>query len=113
MGRSFGLPSDDGGSQLYRNVGNGNHWLEVDLEGTASNHDGIGARVDVTAGGITQVRIQDGGIHHRGQNHSRLHFGLGKNERVEKIRVQWPNGTVQKLPGVEANQLLHIKEPAA
>ena len=113
MGRSLGLPSDDGGYSLYHNVGNGNHWLEVDLEGTSSNRDGIGARVDVTAGGITQVRIQDGGIHHRGQNHSRLHFGLGKNERVEKIRVQWPSGTVQELSGVEANQPLHIKEPAA
>jgi hypothetical protein len=112
MGRSLGLPSDDGGYQLYRNVGNGNHWLEIDLEGTASNRDGIGARVEVVAGGVSQLRIQDGGVHHRGQNHSRLHFGLGLNEQVETIRVQWPSGTVQELSGVEANQLLRITEPA-
>ncbi|BAN36780.1 hypothetical protein SCD_n02981 [Sulfuricella denitrificans skB26] len=112
MGRSLGLPSEGGAYYLYRNVGNANHWLEIDLEGTASNRDGIGARVNVTAGGVTQVRIQDGGIHHRGQNHSRLHFGLGKNTQVEKVSIQWPSGTVQELSGVGADQRMRIKEPA-
>lgn len=112
MGRSLGLPSESGGYHLYRNVGNGNHWLELDLQGTASNRDGIGARVELTAGGVTQVRIQDGGIHHRGQNHGRLHFGLGKNTQADKIRVQWPSGAVQELRGVGAGQLMRIKEPS-
>jgi len=113
MGRSLGMPSEDGGYRLYRNLCNtGNHWLEIDLEGTTSNRDGIGARVRVSAGGVTQTRIQDGGIHHRGQNHSRLHFGLAKNARVEKISVQWPSGAVQELTDVGGNQVLRIKEPA-
>lgn len=113
MGRSLGIPSEAGGYALYRNKGNGNHWIMIDLEGTGSNRDGIGARVDVTADDLTQVRVQDGGVHHRGQNHSRLHFGLGPHERVDTIRVQWPNGTVQELRDVDANQVLDIKEPAA
>ena len=111
MGRSLGLPSNEGGYHIYRNVGNGNHWLEIDLEGTASNRDGIGARVEVTAGGITQVRVQDGGIHNKGQNHTRLHFGLGKNAGAEKIRVQWPSGAIQELSNIEANRVMRIKEP--
>ena len=78
MGRSLGLPSDNGGYHLYHNLGNGNHWLEIDLEGSRSNRDGIGAVVRLSAGGVTQTRVQDGGIHHRGQNFSRLHFGLAK-----------------------------------
>ncbi len=111
MGRSLGMPSEDGGYRLYRNLCNtGNHWLEIDLEGTASNRDGIGARVRVTAGSVTQTRIQDGGIHHRGQNHSRLHFGLAKNARVEKISIQWPSGTIQELTGVGGDQIIRIKE---
>ena len=57
MGRSEGLPSDGGSYHLYHNVGNGNHWIEIDLEGTKSNRDGIGAVVYVTAGGITQMRV--------------------------------------------------------
>ena len=110
MGRSLGLPSDAGGYYLYRNVGNDNNWLQIDLEGTTSNRDGIGARVFVTAGGITQTRVQDGGIHHRGQNHSRLHFGLARNDRVDEIRVQWPSGVVQELLDVKPNQVLRIRE---
>ena len=113
MGRSLGLPSDRGGYRLYRNVvANGNHWLEIDLEGTRSNRDGIGAVVRVTANGVTQSRLQDGGQHNRCQNHARLHFGLAQAATIDKITVQWPSGTVQQLNGVAADRVLHIKEAA-
>ena len=112
MGRSLGLPSDNGRYQLFRNVGNGNHWIMIDLVGTASNRDGIGSIVRVTAGGITQVRVQDGGVHERGQNHSRLHFGLAKNAQIDKITVQWPSGRIQELTGEKANQVIRMTEPA-
>jgi hypothetical protein len=111
MGRSMGLPSEAGGYRLYRNVGNGNHWLEIDLEGTRSNRDGIGARVELTAGGVTQVRIQDGGVHHRAQNHARLHFGLAQNVKAERIRIRWPSGTLQELDNVAADRVIRIREP--
>lgn len=110
MGRSLGLPSDGGGYQLFRNEGNANHWLMIDLEGTKSNRDGIGALVRVTAGGVTQMRLQDGGVHHRSQNHSRLHVGLGGNTTIDKITVHWPSGTMQELSGIKADQVLRIKE---
>jgi|APLak6261659701_1056019.scaffolds.fasta_scaffold00493_4 hypothetical protein len=113
MGRSLGLPSEGGAYYLYRNISNGNHWLEIDLEGTVSNRDGIGAVVRVTAGGITQVRVQDGGIHHRGQNHKRLHFGLAKQTKIDKITVSWPNGTVQEMSDIKTDQVLRIKESAS
>ncbi|MDP1678933.1 MAG: CRTAC1 family protein [Candidatus Nitrotoga sp.] len=111
MGRSLGLPSENGAYRLYHNVGNGNRWLEIDLEGTTSNRDGIGAIVRVTAGGVTQVRVQDGGIHERGQNHQRLHFGLAKHTQIDKISVHWPSGTVQELSKIGVDKILHIKEP--
>jgi hypothetical protein len=112
MGRSLGLPSEGGGYQLFRNVGNnGNHWLMIDLEGTRSNRDAIGAVVRVTAGGATQIRVQDGGVHHRGQNHARLHFGLAKTTKVDKVTVHWPSGAVQELRDVKADQILKVSEP--
>lgn len=111
MGRSLGFSSAQGSYHLYRNVGNANHWLEIDLEGTKSNRDGIGARVQVAVAGIAQTRLQDGGIHNRGQNHSRLHFGLGPHRLIDKIRVQWPSGVVQELVAVQTNQILRIREP--
>jgi hypothetical protein len=113
MGRSLGLPSDAGGYQLYRNSGNDNHWLKIDLEGTKSNRDGIGAKVVVEADGVEQIRIQDGGAHRRAQNHSRLHFGLGGNEDEIGIRVYWPSGVVQELENIEADQVVTVREPIA
>jgi Ca2+-binding RTX toxin-like protein len=100
----------DGPHQLYRNQGNSNRWLEIDLQGVQSNRDGIGAKVFVTAGGVTQVREQTGGIHYKTQNHQRLHFGLAENTTVERITVQWPSGIIQQIDNVSANQLIEIIE---
>ena len=97
-------------SELFRNLGNDNNWLEIDLQGVTSNRDGIGAQVFVTAGGVTQLREQSGGIHRKSQNHTRLHFGLAGNTNVEEILIKWPNGREQKINNVAANQLLEIVE---
>lgn len=104
--------NQDAPYQLFRNQGNDNHWLEIDLEGVVSNRDGIGAQVLVTAGGVTQLREQSGGIHSKSQNHQRLHFGLADNSKVDEILIKWPNGKEQSIKNVSANQLLHIIEPS-
>ena len=98
-------------SQLYRNRGNRNHWLEIDLRGTRSNRDGVGAQVYVTAGGKTQLREQNGGVHrYWGQNDQRLHFGLGANDNVSEIVVSWPSGIRQRITGRAADRVLTIVE---
>ena len=99
--------------QLLENEGNDNHWLEIDLEGVVSNRDGIGAKVYVTAGGITQLRQQSGGMHDGVQNDSRLHFGLADNTFVDEIKIEWSSGIVQNLTDVGVNQILNIVEPDA
>ncbi|MEO0376323.1 MAG: ASPIC/UnbV domain-containing protein, partial [Cyanobacteria bacterium P01_A01_bin.17] len=101
---------DDGINQLFRNQGNQNHWLEIDLRSTESNRDGLGAQVLVTAGGVTQLREQAGGIHTFSQNHSRLHFGLANNEVVDTIEIRWPSGAVQVLENIETNKLIQVTE---
>lgn len=100
-------------SQLYRNRGNGNHWLQIDLKGTHSNRDGIGAQVYVTAGGKTQLREQNGGALHRywGQSDQRLHFGLGGNGSFTEIVVEWPSGRRQHIAGAAADRVITIVEP--
>jgi hypothetical protein len=99
-----------GPQQLFRNQGNSNNWLQIDLEGVVTNRDGIGAKVYVTAGGITQRRDQTGGVHERSQNHQRLHFGLAQNTQVESIEIEWPSGIFQRLENVSVNQVLKITE---
>ena len=100
----------DGPQQLFRNQGNNNNWLEIDLEGVESNRDGIGAQVFLTAGGITQLREQSGGVHRWSQNNQRIHFGLAENTQVDLLEIRWPSGTVQQLENIAANQLLTITE---
>lgn len=98
--------------QLFRNRGNDYHWIELELEGVRSNRDGIGAEVLVTAGDITQVRHQGGGMHHFAQNHARMHFGLGKEKRISEIMVRWPSGITQRVADVPADQVLTVIEPS-
>ena len=105
-----GLGPPGGPYQLFRNKGNDNNWLEIDLEGVESNRDGIGAQVFVTAGGVTQLREQSGEIHKWSQDHKRLHFGLADNTQVDSVEIRWPSGVVQQLENVEANQLLEVVE---
>jgi hypothetical protein len=100
----------DGPHQLFRNEGNSNHWLEVDLKGTLSNRDGIGARVTVAAGGKVQIREQRGGMHRLSQNHQRLHFGLGQHANVDKLEIHWPSGRIQSIENIKSNQILLIEE---
>ncbi|EDX84857.1 FG-GAP repeat domain protein [Synechococcus sp. PCC 7335] len=111
-----------GPQQLFRNRGNENNWLQIDLAGAVSltdsegnvrvgtNRDGIGAQVYVTAGGVTQRRDQNGGVHKHSQDFQRLHFGLAQNEQVERIEVRWPSGVVQQLENVSVNQVITITE---
>ncbi|NJN23240.1 MAG: CRTAC1 family protein, partial [Acaryochloridaceae cyanobacterium RL_2_7] len=101
----------DGGVQLFRNdLDNGNHFLMIDLQGVASNRDAIGARVEITAGGVTQVREQNGGIHNRSQNDKRIHFGLGQNTVVDRIEIFWPSGQREVINNVAVDQFVTILE---
>jgi hypothetical protein len=96
---------------LRNNKGNQNNWLTINIKGTSSNRDGIGARVKVTSGGLIQTAQKKSTVGYLSQNDPRLHFGLAKNETVEKIEVKWPSGKIQVLENVKANQILEIKEP--
>ena len=101
----------DGSPNLFQNnQTSGNHWINITLEGTESNRNAIGARVELTAGGQTQVREQTAGIHNRSQDDSRMHFGLGQIETIDEIRVVWPNGMEELILNVNGDQFVTIVE---
>jgi len=105
--------TDNGGpARLYRNEGAPKgHWLRLDLRGTVSNRDAIGAVVAVTAGGVTQTRMVRSGSSYLSQSESILTFGLGTIDTIERIEIHWPSGRVQTLGNVVANQRVVIREP--
>lgn len=90
----------------------GNRWLRLSFRGTASNRDGYGTTVRVTAGGVTQTAVYAPTNAYLGQREPFLHFGLGPNAVVERIAVTWPNGATQTLTSVASNQLVALVEPS-
>ena len=104
-------PFSEGPDQLFRNIGGDNNWLQIDLKGTVSNRDGIGARLFATTpDGKTQLRENGGGIHWAQQDQKRIHFGLAQNEKVSELAIHWPSGVIQKLTDVPVNQILRVVE---
>jgi hypothetical protein len=96
---------------LRNNKGNQNNWLILNLIGTSSNRDGIGARIKISSDGKEQITQKKSTTGYLSQNDPRIHFGLGKSEMVERIEINWPSGKVQVLENVSANQILEVKEP--
>ena len=75
-----------------------------------SNRDGIGARVTVRAGPMTQRDFVRGGSSYCSQSMLRRHFGLGATAVVDEVEVRWPSGTVDRLRNVKANQRITVRE---
>jgi hypothetical protein len=94
----------------------GNHWIKVRTIGTKSNRSGIGARIRC----VTRVpgepkphaqidEVRSGGSY-LSQNDLRVHFGLGKVEKVELLEIRWPSGQVDTLQNLPADRLYYVKE---
>ena len=110
-GHLFRPMSYAGRYQLFRNVSdNANHWVQLKLQGTISNRDGIGAIVYATTpDGRVQMREQGGGQHKKSQDFSRIHFGLAGATQVD-IEVRWPSGTVDRFDGLAADAIHTLVE---
>jgi hypothetical protein len=105
-----GAGSSFGPYLLFQNNGGTiNGWLKVQLVGTVSNHDGVGAKLTLTAGGKTQHR-QYVGQHYLAQDRIPVHFGLGHASTIDSLVIQWPSGIVQELDNLAINQMITVVE---
>jgi hypothetical protein len=97
---------------LIHNVSTGTgHWLAINLKGTKSNRDGIGARVEVHAGDKRWTAERVAGSGYLSQDDGRMHFGLGAATQIDKILVHWPSGREQTLEKQSVDRVLTIEEP--
>jgi enediyne biosynthesis protein E4 len=78
--------------------------------GVKSNRDGIGAKVKIVSGDLTQIDEVRSGGSYISQSDLRLHFGLEKRTKVDMIEVRWPGGGIDKVTGAGVNRILTIKE---
>jgi hypothetical protein len=87
------------------------HWLKVVLVGTTSNREGIGAKVQLRAGGLTYTKWNDGKAGYLSQSDLPIYFGLGDAAKIESLEVDWPSGKKQILTTpIEENQTIRVTE---
>jgi len=98
-------------SALLRNDGEKGAWIKVDLEGTASNRDAVGARVTLEAGGRTITRALLAGGSYLSQDDHVLHFGLGGASLIDRLVIEWPSGAREELRNLSVNATVALAEP--
>jgi enediyne biosynthesis protein E4 len=96
---------------ILRNVTSAtNHWIQVQLRGVKSNRDGVGARVTVKAGDLTQIGEVHSGRSYQSDFGKRLPFGLGQRRRIDELQVNWIGGGTDIFRNLEVNRLIHLVE---
>ncbi|MBX6316097.1 MAG: CRTAC1 family protein, partial [Isosphaeraceae bacterium] len=112
-GRLDAVAIDQNRPLVYlHNCSRGGHWIRFQLEGTASNRDGVGAMVTVQAGGRRLVAARFGGGSYQSASDPRLHFGLGGADRVDQIEVAWPSGRLDRFSNLAVDQDYRLREGA-
>ena len=96
-------------SLLRNDISGRNHWLKVLLIGAASNRSAIGAQVVATYAGRRQAQAVLAQSSYLSVNDRRLHFGLGA-ATAASLEIRWPNGELEKVADVAADQLVVIRE---
>ena len=107
--------SNAGGDNfLYRNNGNSNNWVNIELIGTTSNTSAIGAKIKIKATindqPVWQIQEISGQTGSLSQNSLNAEFGLGDATMIDSIRIEWPSGLVQEATDIVVNQHLTITE---
>ncbi|HTT61885.1 MAG TPA: CRTAC1 family protein [Bryobacteraceae bacterium] len=96
---------------LLHNVSPGaNHWLAFKLAGKQTNRDGIGAKIELAAGGRKQEAQRIAGSGYLSQDDGRVHFGLGAATKADLVTITWPSGKVQTLRDVAADRVVTVEE---
>ncbi|HLZ13426.1 MAG TPA: CRTAC1 family protein [Candidatus Acidoferrum sp.] len=104
-----------GAPMILRNIGlpggaPARHWVSFELAGTKSNRLAIGARVKITAGGMTQTEEIHSGGSYLSQNDLRVHFGLGAAKKIESVEIRWPSGKIETMKDLDADKFYSVLE---
>ncbi|MGB9457502.1 MAG: CRTAC1 family protein [Bryobacteraceae bacterium] len=101
----------DGPGRIWMNRSPGAaHWLDIALEGTKSNREGIGARIKLVTKSGAQYNHMTTSVGYASSSDGPVHFGLGADAKADLVEIHWPSGIVQTLKDVRAGQVLRVKE---
>jgi hypothetical protein len=97
---------------LRNETENENHWLQIRLCGTESNADAVGTQIKVIADDLTQTAEVHSGRGYQSHFGTRLHFGLGPRDRVDRVEVHWLGGAVLTLEDLPVDREMTILQGA-
>ena len=86
------------------------HWLDIALQGTRSNRDGIGALVKVVTKAGPQYNHMTTSVGYASSSHGPVHFGLGPETKADVVEIRWPSGIVQRFHNVVSDRVLGVRE---
>jgi hypothetical protein len=96
---------------LLRNeTANDNHWATIKTVGVKSNRDGVGAKIIVQTGDLTQLAFVRSGASYMSQNDMRVHFGLGKATQIDRLEIRWPSGVIDRMLNAPVDQVISVTE---
>jgi hypothetical protein len=108
------LISVNGGAPvlLHNLAGKQNHWLGIQLVGTKSNVDAIGAEIKYKAGDLVRTQTKVGGGSYLSSHDPRVVLGLGKHTTIDWVEVKWPQpgGATQRFTGLPVDRYIKIVE---
>jgi enediyne biosynthesis protein E4 len=105
------ITTNNGPAYLYRNDQTaGNRSIRFQLIGTKSNRDAIGASVKIFSGGLSQSRVVRGGSSYLSQSELPVTFGVGKNEKIERVTIDWPSGKSEEYRDLSTRRAYEIVE---
>jgi len=84
--------------------------VSFELAGVQSNRMALNARIQITAGGVTQTDEVHSGGSYLSQNDTRVHFGLGSATKIDTIEIHWPSGKTDKMTDVAADKFYAVME---
>jgi len=101
----------DGKPLILHNEGSAaNHWVTFQLAGTKSNRAALGAKIRLTAGGMTQIEEVRSGGSYLSQNDLRVHFGIGSATRIDSVEIRWPSGMLDALKSLSPDKFYSVLE---
>ena len=106
----FVVNIDDVPTLLRNHGGNKNNWLMVKTIGRDTNRDGFGSKITVTAGNLTRIKEVKSSSSYLSQNDPRVHFGLGKESKIDSLNIKWLSGKGQTFTDLDVNQLIIVDE---
>jgi len=102
---------------VYRNMSTEmlhNHFLKINLDGDSLNTYGLGARLQLYAGGTIQTLEQMPSRGFQSCVDPVLNFGLGKTNQIDSLTIRWPGGrfaVIKNVP-IDTSITLHFKDAA-